>query len=493
MIIPPGHPLIIFLKNSTLWGFLCYNVVMINGIIKLRKHQQKVVEAFDKGFKNIILLWSRRAGKSIFAWNLLIREAIYKPGTYWFCFDEFRTAERNIWSAMTSDGVKFRDMIPKEMILSENVSKLKIELINGSIIQLVGINNADNLVGAGLMGVVFDEYAVLNPNSIDYITPMLAETGGWQVVISTPRGENHFYERWQFAQAHPEIWYSSNVHCGMPEIANYMAKGFLEETRAEIIAKYGNEALFQQEYMTSFTSPNSGSVFGDLVRIMREEHRIGYFSPEATAYYTAWDLGSSDNTSIVLFQVNDNGGITVFDHIENRNQDVMWYLTEIKERGWNVHTHFLPHDAAHRRGARNETYRQVMAKEGILNTVVLNKPNRVEDKLNFGRRLFAKSRIVETNKRLIECLEKLEYEYNSRNNVWSDKPTHKGGYSDTVDSFLYACQAVLKFGIEKDKRPNFLAHAKAQTKTYDDTPIGVQLFINQFYQKPKRKNKIPTI
>jgi len=134
-----------------------------------------------------------------------------------------------------------------------------------------------------------------------------------------------------------------------------------------------------------------------------------------------------------------------------------------------------------------------MAKEGIMNTVVLNKPNRVEDKLNFGRRLFAKSRIVETNKRLIECLEKLEYEYNSRNNVWSDKPTHKGGYSDTVDSFLYACQAVLKFGIEKDKRPNFLAHAKAQAKTYDDTPIGVQLFINQFYQKPKQKNKIPTI
>ena len=89
MIIPPGHPIVISPKNSTLWGFLCYNVIMINGIIKLRPHQQKVIEAFDKGFKNIILLWSRRAGKSIFAWNLLIREAIYRPGTYWFCFDEF--------------------------------------------------------------------------------------------------------------------------------------------------------------------------------------------------------------------------------------------------------------------------------------------------------------------------------------------------------------------------------------------------------------------
>ena len=86
---------------------------MINKMIKLRRHQQKVVEAFDNGFRNIILLWSRRAGKSLLAWLLLIRAAISKPGTYWFCFDEFKTAERNIWSAMTRDGVKFRDMIPR--------------------------------------------------------------------------------------------------------------------------------------------------------------------------------------------------------------------------------------------------------------------------------------------------------------------------------------------------------------------------------------------
>lgn len=420
----------------------------IGGGLVFRAYQRAIMKAFDNGIRYIVLCWSRRAGKSIFAWNLLIREAVRKPGTYWYCFNNYSTAEADIWDAMTSSGIKFLDMIPPDMVVRMNRPKLTIELSNGSVIRLIGIDNADKLVGAGLMGVVFDEYAVLNPASIELITAMLAETGGWRMMISTPRGKNHFYDEYQFALAHPKFAYADNRHCGMEEIAQYMAPGFLEQERLKIISKYGNDALYQQEYMTSWVSPNSGSVFGALAKIMKDEGRVlRVQGDDRYPYYTAWDLGNADYTSIVLFQVDANGFPTILDHIENRNEDVTWYIGEWKERGWEVHTHFLPHDAAHRKGARNESYKQALFNEGVANTVVLKKPNRIEDKLNFLRRVFVGLRIDENLDRIVTCLDKLEYEWNERLHVWSSKPTHVGGYSDTVDSLCYMAQAIQKYKI----------------------------------------------
>ena len=393
-------------------------------------------------------MWSRRAGKSLFAWTLLIREAVSKPGVYWYCFNNYSTAYNDIWLAMTSKGVKFLDMIPGDMVVRMNSAKLEIELSNGSVIKLIGINNVDKLVGAGLNGVVFDEYAVLNPAAIEMVTAMLGETGGWRVMISTPRGKNHFFEQWNFALNHPEFAYTSNMHCGMPEIAQYMSPGFLEQERLQIISKYGNDALYQQEYMTSWISPNSGSVFGQLAKLMKDEGRVALLTADPERpLYAAWDLGNADYTSIVLFQVDDNGFPTVYDHIENRNEDVSWYVGEMIARDWAVHTHFLPHDAAHRKGGRNETYKQVLAEHDIRNTIILNKPNRVEDKLNHLRRVFVGLRIDERLTRVIECLDKLEYEWNEKQHIWSSKPTHVGGYSDTVDSLCYMAQAIQKYRI----------------------------------------------
>ena len=462
------------------------SLLKVGAGIVMRPYQKAVLKAFDNGMRFIVLCWSRRAGKSLFSWNLLIREAISNPGTYWYCFNNYSTAYNDIWIAMTSRGVKFLDMIPADMIVRMNSSKMEVELNNGSVIKLIGINNVDKLVGAGLNGVVFDEYAVLNPAAIELVTAMLAETGGWRVMISTPRGKNHFYEEWNFALAHPEFAYASNMHCGMEEVAKYMAKGFLEQERLKIISKYGNDALYQQEYMTSWISPNSGSVFGPLTKIMKEEGRVAILTSEPEQlFYTGWDLGQADYTSIVLFQVDDNGFPHVHDHIDNRNEDAGWYVGEMIERGWNVHTHFLPHDGAHRRGARNETYKQVLAMHDIRNVIILNKPNRVEDKLNYLRRVFVGMQIDERLTRVIEALEKMEYEWNEKQHVWSSKPTHKGGWSDVCDSLCYMAQAIQKYKISaknvfsqlRIKDPSVVSDSKEAKKERFNQLIQSELLI----------------
>ena len=466
------------------------NATRIGGGITLRPHQKKVMRAFDNGKRWIVLRWSRRAGKSLFAWNLLIREAINRPGVYWYAFNNYNTAYNDIWLAMTSKGVKFLDMIPENMVARKNVAKLEIELTNGSVIKLIGIDKADKLVGAGLNGVVFDEYAVLNPASIEFITAMLGETGGWRMMISTPRGKNHFYEQYQFAKNNPDFAFAMTVHAGMPEIGKYMAKGFLEQERAQIISKYGNDALYQQEYHVSWVTPNSGSVFGELVKMLKDDGRYCHIEgDDGLPYYTAWDLGNADNTSIVLFQVDHNGSPAVIDHIENRAQEVSWYVEQMKERGWNVQMHFLPHDAAYRKGARNETYKQVLGMYNIRNTTVLNKPNRVEDKLNYLRRVFSGMTINEGLDRVIECLEKLEYEWNEKNHLWSDKPTHKGGYSDTVDSLCYMGQAIGKYRISAS-RPFTQARVAKQDAVVDTKEARLERFnklVESEFKPPKKK------
>lgn len=456
-------------------------LIKIGAGIVMRSYQKAVLKAFDNGIRYIVLCWSRRAGKSLFAWNLLVREAVSKPGTYWYCFDNYATAYNDIWIAMTSKGVKFLDMIPPDMVVRMNSQKMEIELTNGSVIKLVGINKADKLVGAGLNGVVFDEFAVLNPASIEFVTAMLAETGGWRVIISTPRGKNHFFEQAQFALAHANLAYYSNMHCGMEEVSQYMSPGFLELERLGIINKYGNDALYQQEYLTSWVSPNSGSVFGALAKIMKDEGRVTRVLevPELPCY-AAWDLGNADYTSIVLFQVDENGFPSIIDHIENRNEDVTWYIGEWKDRGWAIHTHFLPHDAAHRKGARNESYKRALEIEGITNTIVLSKPNRIEDKLNFLRKVFVGLKIDEGLDRIVTCLDKLEYEWNEKLHIWSSKPTHVGGYSDTVDSLCYMAQAIQKYRITA-KNVFSTAHIKDPT-VQPDTKEAKQERFEKFMQ-----------
>lgn len=439
------------------------------------------VEGNSNYFVGRRCLLNHNCGKTLLAWTLLIREALRKPGMYWYCFNNYSTARDSVWMAQTSEGIRFLDMIPKEFVLRINSSELEIELTNGSVIKLVGIEHVDRKMGAGLQGIVFDEYATLDPDNINLITPTLAQTGGWQLLISTPRGKNHFYKKYQLAKKHPEFMYANNLHCGMPEIAQYMAPGFLEQERVSIIDQYGNDALFQQEYLTSWITPNSGSVFGDLLGIMKREGRVAPIAQaEEDVCYTAWDLGNADHTAIVYFRVNEQGGIDVLDTIEARNETVDYYIEEIEARNWQVTTHFLPHDGAYHKGPKNQSYLEVMNREhNLLNVAVLKKPNTVRNKLDYLRRLFSRSRINEACTRALECLEKLEYEWNSKNKVWSSTPTHKGGYSDLVDALCYSAQAVSQFKLLHNKAFLLRGNSSATALTPEQAKDA---FLNDFLE-----------
>jgi hypothetical protein len=184
----------------------------------------------------------RRAGKDIVAFNYMLRCAIQTIGVYFYIFPTYSQGRKVIWDSITNDGKRFLDFIPQELIFRTNSSEMKITLTNGSIIQLIGSDNIDSIVGTNPRGCVFSEYALQDPQAYQFIRPALTANDGWALFISTPRGHNSLWELYQIALHNPSEWFAYKLtvedtgHIPLREIAREKESGEMSED------------LIQQEY-----------------------------------------------------------------------------------------------------------------------------------------------------------------------------------------------------------------------------------------------------
>lgn len=75
---------------------------------------------------------------------------------------------------------------------------------------------------------------------------------------------------------------------------------------------------------------------------------------------TFWDIGNSDGCAI-FFQQELRGEDRFIDYYEAHNQDLRHYVKELKDKGYLFGTHFLPHDAEHKRlGDYNRSTREML-------------------------------------------------------------------------------------------------------------------------------------
>ena len=121
--------------------------------INLRWAQGEVFNC-DKRFR--VLVAGRRFGKSYLSCIELLKGAIAKPGeTFFYCAPTYRMAKDIAWKAL-------KKLVPKVWIASKNETDLRLDLVNGSSIELKGTENAMALRGRSLSGVVFDEAAFMS-------------------------------------------------------------------------------------------------------------------------------------------------------------------------------------------------------------------------------------------------------------------------------------------------------------------------------------------
>lgn len=149
-----------------------------------------------------VLVAGRRFGKSYLSCIELLRGAIERPGeTFFYAAPTYRMAKDIAWKVL-------KKLVPKQWIKSKNETDLKLELVNGSTIELKGTENAMALRGRSLAGVVLDEAAFMDSEVwFEVIRPALADKQGWALFISTPSGTaSWFYDLWCYCEQGDTDW-----------------------------------------------------------------------------------------------------------------------------------------------------------------------------------------------------------------------------------------------------------------------------------------------
>ena len=150
-----------------------------------RPYQLPILDAIEnKDYKRVIAIMPRRAGKDVTAFNLCVRACIRKSCVIYYVFPTYSQAKKVIWDSLLTSGERFMDYIPKQLIENMNGSEMKIRFKNGSLLQLVGSDNFDSLMGTNPQGIVFSEYALQDPRAYQFMRPILAANNGWALFIN---------------------------------------------------------------------------------------------------------------------------------------------------------------------------------------------------------------------------------------------------------------------------------------------------------------------
>lgn len=401
-----------------------------------RSYQAPIIDAIEnRGYKRVLAILPRRAGKDLTAFNLCIRECIRKVCVIYYIFPTYSQAKKVIWDSVTNTGERILDYIPSELVESMNSQEMKIRFKNGSLLQLVGSDNYDSLMGTNPQGVVFSEYALQDPRAYQYIRPILTANQGWAVFISTPRGKNHLWELYQIAITNP-AWFTLKLTI---EDTQHIPLSEIDRERQEGIM---SEDLIQQEYYTSFTMGVEGAYYSKYIDTMKIEGRIGRV-PWNSGYkvHTAWDLGVADSTAIILFQLIGQS-INIIDCYENNKEGLEHYIKWLETKPYQYGKHIAPHDIEVKEFSTGMTRIEKARQLGIKFTVA---PKLfISDGIEAVRTTLSRTWIDDTYcTTLIKALENYRQEFDPRNKVYKSNPLHNWT-SHMSDAMRYLCVSLHK-------------------------------------------------
>lgn len=427
---------------------------------KCRHYQEPFWKAARDGYKRFVLVWHRRAGKEKTCWNYLIMQACKRVGIYYYFFPHFGQGRKILWDGVDKSGYRLLDHIPKELVDGNfNGTEMKVRLKNGSLIQVIGTNNIDSIVGTNPIGCVFTEYSLQDPTAWTLIRPILRENGGWAVFNFTPRGANHGKEIFDMAKRTTD-WFCQLLTV---EDTGVLTEADIQKERDEGMS----EDMIQQEYYCSFTLGVEGSYYAKYVQDAKDEDRIGNVAwNKQSRVYTVWDLGYGDSTSIIYYQVIGNA-IHVIDYYESHGEGLPHYARVLLDKPYIYGDHYAPHDIESHAFSSGLSAKEVGSSLGIKFTTLQTLKLRIEDGIEALRGIFPRMYIDQTKcKDLLKCLENYRKEFDPRLEVYKERPRHDK-YSHGADAARYMAIAVKVY---VDNRHEGVSDKQADNWYYENNP-----------------------
>lgn len=390
----------------------------------------------NKGYRRVLAILPRRAGKDVTAFNLAVRQCIRKVCVVYYIFPTYAQAKKVIWDSITNSGERFLDYIPSELIATKNSQEMKITFTNGSLLQLVGSDNYDSLVGTNPAAIIFSEYALQDPRAYQYLRPILLASDGWALFVSTPRGKhNHLWELWNIASESPD-WYAYKLSV---EDTKHISLDEIEKERQEGLM---SEDMIFQEYFCSFDMGIEGAYYTKYLDRMRLENRIGGVPWEnGFKVHTAWDIGVRDSTAIIFFQTIGQT-IRIIDYYEHSKEGLEHYVQVLRNKPYVYGRHIAPHDIKVKEFGTGITRLEKARQLGISFTLASDLS--IVDGIEAVRTTLGKVWIDETKCiNLVKALESYRQEYDAKRKIYKDHPLHDFS-SHGADAMRYLAVSISK-------------------------------------------------
>jgi hypothetical protein len=307
-----------------------------------------------------------------------------------------------------------------------NIAELRVDFL-GRRISLYGSENGDSLRGQYFDGVVLDEIGDQNPKIWNEILrPALADRKGWCLFIGTPKGNNHFADFKERALT-ADGWKFLEFKASETGILDHQE---LAAAKAEM-----GEDKYRQEFECSFDAPVEGAYYGQLLNEADEQNRVTTIPKDNLARIVcSWDLGVSDSTCIWVAQIVGKE-VQLIDATENHGVGLDYYVSWLRERGYDKGQHILPHDVRVREMSTGKSRQEVLMEAGL--DVTIAPSLSVADGIQAVRRLLPRCWFdKEGTKQGLSALRNYRRVFDEKRNVFFDTPLHDWA-SHYADSFRY--------------------------------------------------------
>jgi len=418
-----------------------------------------------------VMVWHRRAGKTVACINDLIDKAIqnHLPYPQYAYIAPFYSQAKSIaWVYLKVYAAPLIDKIME--------SELSVVLKNGAKIRLYGADNPDSLRGNYFDGVIIDEYGDITPRLFgEVIAPTLADRKGWCVFIGTPKGRNHFFDLWEDA-ATSAGWFTS--------ILKASTSGIIDDEELHMLrhSPGSDENTYRQEFECDFAAAVRGAYYGDQLNELEATHCGSFPYDPNKPVQLSFDIGYSDDTSIWFFQANGRE-LAIIDFFTVAGYSVDDVLTHLRSKPYAYGTFYLPHDAKNKSFQTGKSVRELMQADGCKTQLVASLS--VQDGIQAVRKTLPLCYFNTDCKEVREGLSALksyQREWDDKRQMFKEQPKHDWS-SNPADSFRYLSLAMNPAAVKEANK----------TMNYTKSPTNVVTLDRLFAEREARQSDVRRI
>ena len=256
-----------------------------------------------------IVVAPRGSGKTLLGINAMLYWLLSKPNQKGGWISPVYSQAKNVFDTITQSA--------KEVITASNRMETTITFLNGSSIKFLSGDSPDSIRGFRFTYLVIDEAAFIRERTIDQvILPTLNPSGKKCLMISTPKGKNHFYS-----------WYLKEQSVAMKfplTECPYVKEELIQAAKTSLPPD-----IFKQEFLAEFVD-SSNDVFVGIDKVAT----VGVFSVERNQdAFIGIDTGLSADMSVLTI-MSPMGRVLWIEAANNEN------ITTIANKFINVMNNF---------------------------------------------------------------------------------------------------------------------------------------------------------